>query len=273
MKRAIGFLGGQYGDIVTTIAAQKIFKEDFPNYKLTLAASFKFKEILPIFKGQDFVNDIHIWQGYDESWPTDADLRFIKDNEYKIIFNPMQGVGDGLWFNRIHQVSLCCERYGLRLPESNQVSLQKKFLENSDYKNTIFLSVFPNNGQGVKAMSMKNAISLTDILKKEQNKVYQISGPHDPQIPNVDRVIKVSFLEILPIIANCKLLITGDTSICWIASTLEVKTLGLFARGCHPNSINSKNWQPINPNAIYLEADNVNNINLDKIVTEVKNLI
>lgn len=272
MKKAIGFLGGQFGDIITTIGAQKVFSEDYPDYELTLGISNKYSDIASLFYNQQYIKSVHLWEGYDQSWPTENDKKFIKENSYDMIFNPMQGVGDHSWYNRIHQVSLCCERYGLRLPASNEVSLIKHFQTGDQYKNSICLSIFPNNGEGIKSLSIKKAQNLVNSIKKFGFNVIQLCGPNDPKLNDVE-LIEKSFIEVVKIITSCKLLITGDTSMSWIASAYKVPTLGIYAYNYHPGAKTSKNWQPINPNAQYLEQDIVENIDNDYIISILQTML
>lgn len=272
MKKAIGFLGGQFGDIITTIGAQKVFNEDYPEYDFTLAISEKYAEIAPLFYNQKYIKDIHIWEGYDHTWPTQNDKKFIDTNKYELIFNPMQGVGDPHWYHRIHQVSLCCERYGLRLPNTNEVSLDKNFDQLNEYKNSICLSIFPNNGTGLKSPSLNKAQDLIDSINKFGFQVIQLCGPSDPKLDNV-KIIETSLFEAVKIMASCKLLITGDTSMSWIASAYKIPTLGIYAYKYHLGSYTSKNWQPINPNAKYIEADIVENIPNDQIISILETMI
>jgi len=269
-KKAIGFLGGQFGDILTTIGAQRVFSEDFPEYDFTLAVSRKYSEILALFKDQKYIKDLHTWEGYDSSWPTENDINFLKEKKYDMVFNPMQGVGDANWFNKTHQVSLCCERYGLRLPDTNEIFLNKNFKENLEYKNSICLSVFPNEGIGIKALTLSRAQNLAKILKSKGHRVLQLCGRNDPKIDGAE-IVQKSFVEVSEILCCCKLLITGDTSISWIASAYKVPTVGLYAYGYHAGAKTSKNWQPINPNAIYLESETVSGIEDEHILRAVLN--
>lgn len=272
MKKAIGFLGGQFGDIITTIGAQKVFSEDYPEYELTLGISRKYADIAPLFYNQRYIKDIHIWEGYDNAWPTENDKKFIETNKYDIIFNPMQGVGDHNWYNRIHQVALCCERYGLRLPDTNEVFLNKNFNVLNEYKNSICLSIFPNNGIGLKSPSLDKAQNLINSINKFGFQVIQLRGPSDPRLNNV-KIIETSLFEAVKIMTSCKLLVTGDTSMSWIASAYKVPTLGMYAYKYHLGSHTSKNWQPVNPNAKYIEADILENISNEEVISILEKMI
>jgi len=271
-KKAIGFLGGQLGDQIICLGAVKVLAEDYPDTDFTMAMSEKFSAIAPLFENQPYIKDIHIWQGYDAAWPTENDKKFIIDNKYDLVFNPMDNNQHPRWFQTMHQVSSTCQRYGLRLPDTNEVFLKKNFKLLPMYKNHIALSVFANNGEGVKSLSVGRAQELVDNLKSMGHKVLQLHGPKDPVLKNLE-VISKSFVKAAQVLHSCKLLVTGDTAMSWVASAYKIPTLGLYAYSYHPNATTSVNWQPINPNAKYLEANIVANIPNDLIIEEVGKIL
>ena len=59
----------------------------------------------------------------------------------------------------------------------------------------------------------------------------------------------------------------------WIASAYKVPTLGMYAYKYHPGSHTSKNWQPVNPNAKYIEADILENISNEEVISILETII
>lgn len=267
-KKAIGFLGGQFGDAITTIAAQKIFCEDFPDYDFTFALSEKYAGIMPLFEHQPHIKTRHLWQGYDGLWPTEKDKTFLKDSHYDIVFNPMQGVGDGNWMNRIHQVELCCERYGLRRPQTPKVSLHRFFEKNESYKGCVAVSLFPNGGDGLKNLGAGKVQEVCDFLIKLGHKVIQIGGAMEPDIQGAHK-LNLSYFESVKVMCSCDFLVTGDTGMSWVASAYDIPVVGCYAYGYHSGAASSKNWQPINPRAIYLERYDAKDIPIQEILESV----
>ena len=59
----------------------------------------------------------------------------------------------------------------------------------------------------------------------------------------------------------------------WAASGFQHPTVGLYAWGYNPVAGTSKNWQPTNPNAVYLESKRASDIKpRDIIETVVKSV-
>ena len=59
----------------------------------------------------------------------------------------------------------------------------------------------------------------------------------------------------------------------WIASGYSFPTFGIYAYNYYPHVTTSKNWQPINPNAKYIEKDKISNITLDLVSEEIDKMI
>ena len=268
MKKAIGFLGGQFGDAITTIAAQKIFLEHNPDFEFTFALSKKYEEIIPLFLNQPHIKNVHLWEGYDSYWPTTNDLEFINNQKFDIVFNPMQGVIHD-WFKSMHQVSLCCARYGLKIPKTNEVSLHKYFEPNENYKNYVAVSYFANNGQGIKNISIQKINIINNFIKNMGYKIVHLGGCNEPIIDHAINP-KLSLFESVRILCSCKLLITTDTAMSWIASAYKIPTIGIYSYAYHPGATTSINWQPVNPNAFYLDSDAAENVSLNDILENIE---
>ena len=80
-----------------------------------------------------------------------------------------------------------------------------------------------------------------------------------------------SFLESAKIMLESKLFITVDTCWAWISSGYSKETIGLYSYGYYNGSSTAKNWCPINPNLTFLEKYNLNNIEVEIILNEVRN--
>ena len=76
-------------------------------------------------------------------------------------------------------------------------------------------------------------------------------------------ILTVSRTSWVPICLSC------DTGMAWVASGYQHPTVGLYAWGYNPVAGTSKNWQPTNPNADYLEAHSVNKISKQDIVAAI----
>ena len=59
----------------------------------------------------------------------------------------------------------------------------------------------------------------------------------------------------------------------WIASGYSFPTFGIYSYNYYPNATTAKNWQPINPNAKYIEKDKISNITLELLSEEISTMI
>lgn len=269
MKKAIGFLGGQFGDAITTIAAQKIFCEDNPDYQFTFALAKKYAGIMPLFYNQPHIHDYHLWEGYD-NFPQQKDIAYLEEQQFDIVFNPMQNVGDERWMNRIHQVQLCCERYGLRIPSSGKINLQRYFEPDYEYRNCVGLSLFPNNGEGIKNLKRDVAQELTKTLVKKGYRVIQLGDAREPTLVGAKKVI-ASYFDSVKALCACKFLVTGDTGLSWVAAAYDIPVAGFYAYGYHC-ATTSINWQPVNAKAIYQERYDAKEFTIEDINSQIESL-
>ena len=68
-------------------------------------------------------------------------------------------------------------------------------------------------------------------------------------------------------------LISCDSGMPWVASAYNHPTIGLYSSAYNPMVETTKNWQPVNPNAVYLESNLANNISMYAIVDEINKKI
>ena len=106
------------------------------------------------------------------------------------------------------------------------------------------------------------------LINKLGYKAIHLNGPDEPDIPGSVKLNK-DWLTSVAVVTRSKLLITGDTGMSWAASGFQHPTVGMYAWGYNPVAETSKNWQPINPNAIYLEAKTTKEIKPKKIIQAV----
>jgi ADP-heptose:LPS heptosyltransferase len=71
----------------------------------------------------------------------------------------------------------------------------------------------------------------------------------------------------------CDALITVDTAMAWISSGYSFPTLGLYGYEYYPMAQTSKNWQPVNPNAVYVESGKVSDIIVERIEIGLRKLL
>ena len=99
-------------------------------------------------------------------------------------------------------------------------------------------------------------------------KAVHLNGPGEPDIEGSIKS-NCSWIDSAALIAKSEMLITADTGMSWVASAFSHPTVGLYAWGYNPVCETSKNWQPTNKNASYLESYNARDIKAKEIVAEI----
>jgi hypothetical protein len=80
----------------------------------------------------------------------------------------------------------------------------------------------------------------------------QLGLSSDPQL--CEQRFVGTFFDTVKVALGCKMVVTVDSALAWIMSGYSHPTIGLYSSGYYAGATSATNWQPINPNAIYLEA-------------------
>lgn len=271
MKTAIGFLGGQWGDMIILEPTIRYFLEQNPNYNLILACHKKYAETQRLYKNYSKrIIGFHQWEGYDSTFPTENDRKFILDNKFDKVFNPMSRHVYKDWPLYLHQTQAFGAMFGVRIDDI-QIKLPPVFYA-PHLKHCIAISLFPNGGRGVKALDIDKITKIAEYCNKLGYKVLHLGGQNEPDIKGAIKT-NTSWFESVKIMLGCHLLITGDTGMSWVASGYNFPTLGLYSIDYYPICSTSLNWQPKNINSIYLEDRRANNIDNDKIFDSINKLL
>jgi ADP-heptose:LPS heptosyltransferase len=269
MKKAIGFNLGQYGDLCVNLIGAKAFKLQYPDYQFTFHIGKPYESIKEIFYNNKYVDQIHISDGYND-WPTKIDVEFINNNKFDIIFNPQKSIPPK-WQQRGHHASELCKMHNLAPPDSLQIELNKYF-DVPNYKDYIAICYKGTTDSHKKSITdNKLLLDLCNIIES-----YGLKPLFFQENFLNYATIKDTFFNAIKIMLGCKMLITIDSAMCWIASGYKFPVLGLYNKNYYKEEAGittSLNWQPINPNAIYLEDEHVNLINIDKIKNSIKNIL
>ena len=271
MKKAIGFNAGQYGDLIISTAAAKVFKERFPDSELTLGISKNFSEISPLFYNHLYFDNIHIWEGYN-NWPSDIDKKYLEFKKYDIVFNAMPQHTRNDWYNYHHFTQEICLSHGFEPTENLQCNLTKWFDTIPGYENYIALSVFPGYGaSNGRTFSIEKLNELVDNIHKLGYKTILIGTDKEPKLNNTETT-NTTFFNSVKTMLSCKMLITADTAMSWVASAYNFPTIGYYTR----NYIDMKidricSHIPVNPHGQYISADKITDIPIEKIIELIKN--
>lgn len=268
---AIGFLGGQFGDLTMGVVAAKAFKTYYPDSKLIIGISHKYMDIWPIFAKNKYFDGIHFWEGYDTTWPTKKDQDYIKLSNFNVIFDPMAKHTNEKWYLKDHQITELQKMHSLKPLDDLQIELEKYF-ELEDNKKCIAICGGGATRGNEKSLNKEKYNEIIDLVQKLGYIPVQLGLNEDEQI--CSQRFDGKFFDKIRFFLGCKAIITVDTSYSWIASGYKFPTLGLYNYSYYIGSKSSVNWQPKNPNAIYLEDEkNINNISIEQIELELKNLL
>jgi ADP-heptose:LPS heptosyltransferase len=270
--RVIGWNLGQRGDIIMNTVVARGFKKEFPDSHLTLGIYKEYADMENLFKNHPYINDVHIYDSYHE-WPNAKDREYLKQEKFDRVYNGMPQHSTHDWYNRCKsQTEEACLMNGVKPPENLQCILTKWFENNKNYTN--FICIAPFSSCEAKDLSLQKANEITQIVKDLGFNVLQLSSPTQPKLNNVVFDYTDYFNSVVNML-SCKLLITINTGMSWVASAYNHKTLGLYGLddwGYH-GLTSSKIYEPINSNAIYLRNHHPNDINSEVIKENLVKLL
>jgi ADP-heptose:LPS heptosyltransferase len=273
MKAAIGFNLGQRGDLVINTVASRSFKQMFPKTLLVLGIGPQYADMIPLFKNHPYFDAIHVYNSYD-NWCDLTDQQYLSRTHYDLVFNGMPRHTSDKWFEQYHQCEEVCAMHNLEIPEDYSCELVKWFDNDDriDTKKTIAFAPFAGfyNKGNDKKLSIEKAQQIVDICCDLDYDVLQLGGSDEPRLNHVLTIYSDYFGSVKSML-SCKSLIHTDTGLGWVASAYKFPCLGLYSNAYYGDKI--KNIQPINPNAVYLDSDNVNNISLDIIKEKLLSII
>lgn len=272
MKNAIGFLGGQYGDLVIQTVAARAFKQQFPDAKLTFAVNRKFAGIMSLFVQNPNIDAFHEWDAYDGAWPSQTDREYIAFKGFDHVFNQMAGHLQRDWYNHRHYAEEACLRHGLKVPTDISYELVKWFPKLEGRSRYVTLSLFPSKGgQLDKTMPIPECEALCVGLKAMGLTPVQLGGRFEVNLENAIAP-DFSILEAAQLMTSSALHITADTAFSSIAAGYKHKTLGFYSRN-YPDMISCDSHLPPNPNAHYLKNRVMADLKAEELLSLVPSLL
>ncbi len=271
--KIIHFNQGQAGDLCINTVAARQYKECNPEDTIIMSVNKKYIDLLPLFYNHPHIDGFHVWDGYDIA--TTKDTEWLARNGKNIVLKtPMPQHTQNEWWKYYHQGHECCLMNGVNILHSQDFSCYlEKWFNVPKYNNTIAFAPFAGwyNQNNDKKLTQQKAQEIVNLLTKEGYSIIQIGGHNEPILANAIKY-NTSYFDSMKNILGCELLITTDTWCSWYSSAYKFPTLGLYSNSYYTVSF-IKNIQPINPNAIYLDANNVNNIPNELIIDKIKAMI
>lgn len=272
MKTAIGFNQGQLGDLAINLVAARALKEMYPDIHLTFSINKKYQSAAPIFLHNPLVDDIKIWDGYDD-WPTRKDEEYLRENEDAIdlFFEPNPKVANPLWFLTHHHSEETCRMHGLTPPKNLSVSLVRYFDLNPKYSKCVAFAPFTSAG-AARDIPFEYAQKIVDAAHRMGLETVQLGLPSAPKLKTTHGIIGGSVFDDVIVAASCKSLVTADTGMNYIMSGYEHHTLGLYNTSCYPVKPELQFRIPKNKNGRYLEATEIRDIPIELVITELSSI-
>lgn len=249
------------------MVALRQFKSMYPDSEFTFGIGNKYADCQLLFDRSPLVSRIHIWDSY-ENWPTQKDKDFVEEEKFDKVFEAMPRHKEHDWFLKRHQTQEVCHMHGLPIPEDTQIEFPP--LKTEVRENLIAISGFTSFGSS-KSLSVDTLKTICLELKKVGYDTLQLAVKGEPEIGATYR-IEASYVSAVKYMLSCKALLCADTGMNWMASGFKHPVVGLYGYSFYPGSTTSKNWQPTNPNALYLESNHVSGIPTDAIISAVRSL-
>lgn len=261
-KTAIGFNLGQRGDLILNTCPLRAFKEIYPDSVFTFAFGPQYADMVPLFLNQRNIENIHIFNSYD-GWPNQIDKNYLINSKYDIIFNCMPQHTSNDWWKYYHQAQETILMHGIPDNKNYKCSLDRYF--DVDRK-TRCVGFAPFAGfydkKNNKRLSQYKAQKVADIFRDHGYKVVHLGGPDEPHLLHTIK-LDLSYFESVKYMLGLDALISTDTGMRWVSSAYDFPTVGLDSNQYYGDRIQA--IQPINPNAVYLDAFNCNEIDEEMI--------
>lgn len=247
------------------LAACRVLKRWEPDCHVTLGVNGNYRAAAPLFIDQPNIDRIHVTHGPIGGFD-DEDEKWLRGQFFTHVFNPMQDHRDQWWFYRNQPLEVV-HMHGLPLPpgETGKLSLNRWFEPTKGLSKFVALQAFAGSYDpaNTKMLSPTRAQEIVDLIRARGYEVLQLGLPTEHRLNNVTFIDR-DFFGMVKDILGCKALVTTDSGPNWAASCYDHPTLGLYSHAYYGKE-NVKAIQPLNPNAIYLNEENVNRIGLEAI--------
>ncbi len=273
--KVVGLNPLRYGDLYMATVGVRCFKRIYPNAHFTFVINADYRECAPLFLDHPDIDRIHILDR-DKDGFNEVDWDWIRIQNFDHIFDPMQDHDRPDWYLFRHQALEAA--YMHRIPidgDDGKIVLNKWFKETDGLKNYVALAPFPAWYQGSanrKSFTMEQAEGIVKYLKVKGYNVLQVGGPNEPQLSNVLKINSDYFNSVKNIL-GCRAFIGSDSGLTWCLSGYDFPVLGLYPSDMHGGPNYVKNIQPINPNALYLDANTMKDIKIEDIYKAIDKLL
>lgn len=273
MNRYLGFHQGRMGDIAMSTVAARILKKHDPSCHLTFIVGSDNYQFTPLLYNNLWIDRLYVTHkgqdGFDRQ-----DQQWITDQRFTHVFNPLQDHPEQNWFLSRQQAIETAFMHGLPTGgESAKIQLTRWFKDVEGLRGHVAFAPFAGaySMGNDKQLTTERAQEVVNLIRCLGFKVLHIGGATEPRLEGAE-FRDTSYFESIRNIVSCKCFVHTDTGAGWIVSAYDTPALGLYSHRYYgPRSV--QNIQPENPNARYLDAHNVNQIDLGRIEHHLKGLL
>lgn len=268
LKKVYIGINGQFGDIIMQEPGLRNFIAQNPDTKIVLGCTKRYAGILPLYENyHSNIIEFKIWDGYDD-WPTEEDSKYIKEQNFDAMYpSKIPTHDEANWADYRHITEETALMLGLEAKTTNiELNMPEDVVkEPKTAAIHLFSSKWPG---GARSVSIKRQEEIARHLCQKGYKVYQLSGPHQPHIRNTT-FVRGTYFDSCKKMLSTDLLVTCDSGMPWVASAFNHPMVGLYSAAYNPLVGTTKNWQPVNPNAVYLEGQTANLIDMDVVLYNI----
>jgi ADP-heptose:LPS heptosyltransferase len=256
---------GQIGDIIMFTATARRIKEIFPNSTLTFAVSDKYREAGDLVAGLPYVDRLFVTEHYFDlrrdiaygpwhlGWPCDyrGEDEVAEQRKHDIVLETRPRHRRMPWWEFGHRVAEFAHQVGVPGPIDlrTEIAIPPGTAIAPKAAGRIVLhndpSIDPTKGwPWDNAREFARALGPSNIV---------LLGNPGPEIPDtIDLRGQTTLAQAAAIISAARCYVGVDSGLMWIAGSLAVPTVGLYGTSYIAAY---ENIQPVNPNAIYLQAE------------------
>jgi ADP-heptose:LPS heptosyltransferase len=256
---------GQIGDIVMFSATVRRLRELFPNSRITLAVSSRYREAGELVAGLPYVDRLFVTQLYFEKltpplfqpwergWPVDlrGDDEIAEERRHDLVLPTRPRHFCERWWEHAHQVEETAATVGVPGPIDcrTEIAIPPAVQGPPDACGRIVL----HNDPAIDARKAWPWERVHEFVRQVgPGEVVLLGNPGPPIEGTLDLRGRTSLAEAAAIIRDCACYVGIDSGLMWIAGSLQVPTVGLYGTGYVPRC---EAVQPVNPQATYLQVE------------------
>lgn len=274
MRRYGGMSGHRYGDLFMNLAAWRALKRLDPEAHVTFFINGNYRDAAPLFLDQPDLDRVHITNSPVGDLD-DIDRAWCREQGFYGLLSmmPDHNHAEPWWLTGRNQPQEVCFMHGLPVLDDGKLALNRWFEPTKGLTKWVALQAFAGSYDPAnkKQLTIERAQDIVSLIRARGYQVLQLGLSSEPYLRDTLRV-DVDYFGAVKNLLGCRALVTTDSGFAWAASCYDHPTLGLYSHEYYGKDY-VRAIQPINPNAIYLDEANVNDIPLHYIDASLTTLL